>query len=226
MTLQLYPMTLELALALTGGLSDPFKMPCKAYALPTEACQKGWELRHSAGDLICKLCYAAGHHYRTGRVNAKMQERLLSLKNEQWVEAMVFLISKIESKDVFRWHDSGDIQGVWHLDKIVRVADGCPRVRFWLPTIEYNMVEQYLIGGGTIPTNLQVRLSAEEIDKPEPVRRVAKNLNAYSNVKNKMGISWVTRNIDNVTCEATTTRNQCEHCRDCWNVKEVVYYLH
>ena len=130
----------------------------------------------AAGDLICKLCYAAGHHYRTGRVNAKMQERLLSLKNEQWVDAMIFLISKIESKDVFRWHDSGDIQGVWHLDKIVRVADDCPRVRFWLPTIEYNMVEQYLIEGGTIPANLQIRLSAEEIDKPEPVRRVAKNL--------------------------------------------------
>ena len=88
------------------------------------------------------------------------------------------------------------------------------------------MVEQYLIEGGTIPINLQIRLSAEEIDKPEPVRRVAKNLNAYSNVINKMGISWVSRNIDNVTCEATTTRNQCEHCRDCWNVKEVVYYLH
>ena len=93
MTLQLYPMTLELALALTGGLSDPFKMPCKAYALPTEACKKGWELRHSAGDFICKLCYAAGHHYRTGRVNAKMQERLLSLKNEQWVEACLLYTS-------------------------------------------------------------------------------------------------------------------------------------
>ena len=226
MTLQLYPMTLQLALALTGGLSEPAKMPCKAYALPTEACKKGWELRHSAGDLICKLCYAAGHHYRTGRVNAKMQERLLSLKNEQWVEAMVFLISKIESKDVFRWHDSGDLQGVWHLDNIVRVANGCPRVRFWLPTIEYDMVEQYLIEGGTIPANLQIRLSAEEIDKPAPVRLVAKNLNGYARVKNKMGISWVTRNIDNVTCAATTTRHKCEHCRDCWNVKEVVYYLH
>ena len=219
-------MTLELALALTGGLSEPEKMPCKAYALPTEACKKGWELRHSAGDLICKLCYAAGHHYRTGRVNAKMQERLLSLKNEQWVEAMIFLVSKIESKDVFRWHDSGDIQGVWHLDNIVRIADACPKVRFWLPTIEYDMVEQYLIGGGTISSNLQIRLSAEKIDDPSVVRRVAKNLNAYPRVKNKMGISWVTRNKDLATCEATTTRHKCEHCRDCWNVKEVVYYLH
>jgi hypothetical protein len=82
------------------------------------------------------------------------------------------------------------------------------------------------IFGGTIPTNLQIRLSAEEIDKPDQVRRVAKNLNAYSNVKNKMGISWVTRNIDKATCEATITRHKCEHCRDCWNVKEVVYYLH
>ena len=226
MTLQLYPMTLELALALTGGLSNPSKMPCRAYALPTEACQKGWKLRHSEGDWICKLCYAAGHHYTTGIVNSKMQERLLSLRNPQWVEAMVFLISKIESKDVFRWHDSGEIQGVWHLDNIVKVANDCPKVRFWLPTIEYDMVKQYLIKGGTIPVNLKIRLSAEEIDKPDQVRRVAKNLNAYSNVKNKMGISWVTRNIDNVTCEATTTWNQCEHCRDCWNVKEVVFYLH
>jgi len=228
-----FEMNLEMALALTGGLSNPDKMPCKAYALPTEACKKGWKLRNSEGDsvmaaldYICKKCYAKGHHFTTGIVNVKMVERLLSLKNPQWEEAMAFLLNFIESKDVFRWHDSGDLQGVWHLRKIVSVAEMTPSVSHWLPTIEYDMVEDYLNDGGVIPKNLHIMLSAEVIDKPEEVRRIAKRLNKNPLVKNKMGISWVTRNEELATCEATTIRKRCEHCRFCWNVMETVYYLH
>ena len=220
-----FQMTLELALALTGDLSDPAKMPCKAYALPTEACQKGWKLRQIAGS-ICSRCYACKGNYGIANVVSKMQERLCSLRNPQWAEAMAFIINKIESKDVFRWHDSGDLQGVWHLANIAKVAVLSPNVRFWLPTIEYDMVEDYLKGGGVIPKNLHIMLSAEYIDEPEPVRRVAKKLNMYSGVKNAMGMSWVTRDRKMASCPATTIRHKCLDCRECWSSMEVVYYIH
>ena len=134
--------------------------------------------------------------------------------------------NKIESKDVFRWHDSGDLQGVWHLANIAKVAVLSPKVRFWLPTIEYDIVEDYLKGGGVIPKNLHIMLSAEYIDEPHAVRRVAKKLNMYSGVKNAMGVSWVTRDRKIASCPATTIRHKCLDCRECWSSMEVVYHIH
>jgi hypothetical protein len=73
-------------------------------------------------------------------------------------------------KKHFRWHDSGDLQSLEHLRKIVAVARRLPGVKFWLPTREYQTVEAYRRGYGVMPANLVVRYSAIRIDGPAPLR--------------------------------------------------------
>ena len=45
-----------------------------------------------------------------------------SIKNPGWVSAMVHLINSKKSK-YFRWHDSGDVQDLDHLNKIFKVCE-------------------------------------------------------------------------------------------------------
>src|SRR5207245_3738499 len=69
----------------------------------------------------------------------------------------------------FRWHDSGDLQNLDHLGKIIQVCKNLPRIKFWLPTREYQTVEAYRRLGGRIPSNLCIRLSAHLIDGKLPL---------------------------------------------------------
>ena len=48
---------------------------------------------------------------------------------------MVVLL-KAENNPFFRWHDSGDIQDVKHLEDIVEVTRQTPEIMHWLPTLE------------------------------------------------------------------------------------------
>jgi hypothetical protein len=57
----------------------------------------------------------------------------------------------INKDKYFRWHDSGDIQGLEHFAKIVEVARATPNTLHWLPTREAQTVASYT---GTLPDNL------------------------------------------------------------------------
>ena len=74
------------------------------------------------------------------------------------------MIKGINNAEVFRWHDSGDIQSVEHLRNIVLVAEGTPNTKHWIPTREYKFVRDYLKQSGEFPDNLCVRVSTHMID--------------------------------------------------------------
>ena len=102
---------------ITGGLSDPGKMPEGSYNLPAAECQTGAKLR-LIPDTPCYKCYAfKGNYKRFPAVQKALYRRLASLTHPQWVEGMTTLVKKIKH---FRWHDSGDIQSVDHLKKILK----------------------------------------------------------------------------------------------------------
>jgi hypothetical protein len=46
-----------------------------------------------------------------------------------WVDAMAQAINQTEASGYFRWFDSGDLQGAWHLAKIVEVVNKTPNTR-------------------------------------------------------------------------------------------------
>lgn len=210
-------MTEEKAVAICGGFSWPSKMPCPAYSIPAKFCKVGSKLRKILNS-TCRICYAFRNNFNYPVVQNAMLRRFKSLKNKRWVEAMVYLI-KCEGNAFFRWHDSGDIQSVDHLDKICQVATLCPSVSFWLPTREYGIIREYKERGGVIPDNLTIRLSAYMVDGELPLM-VAEKLGAV--------VSGVTRNKNTANCPAPNQGHKCLDCRKCWdkNEKAVIYASH
>lgn len=210
-------LTVKQAWEIVGGLSTPSKMPGYAYGLPATECKLGRLLRYVPGS-VCYGCYAMKGRYIFNEVVRAQQRRLESLRHPLWVDAMALLINRLCRKEpYFRWHDSGDLQGVWHLKKIVEVCRRTPQVSHWLPTREYSIVGAFLEEGNEIPSNLCIRLSAHMVDGPPPA-----------------GLKLPTSTVSSPSrrrpyaCPARTQGNQCGTCRACWDpsVPNVDYELH
>ena len=128
--------------ALVGGLSRPSKMPGYGYSLPAEECQTGSKLRVLPGT-PCSGCYARKGRYVFPKVQAALYRRFRAIDHPLWVDAMVRLINHYSRKvGYFRWHDSGDIQSLAHLEAIARICALTPSVKHWLPTQERHYVLQ------------------------------------------------------------------------------------
>ena len=207
-------MTIKLAEDAVGSLSKPSKMPGFGYSTPAEDCITGSKLANVVNS-ICSFCYARKGRYVFRNVKQAMKKRLKALERLDWVEKMVFMINKREKSGFFRWHDSGDIQGVWHLEKIAEVARRLPHIKFWLPTREYRVVREWM-QFGTKPDNLTIRLSAYMMDGKPPV--VAKTLGLPTS-----GVS-----NDSFSCPAPSQGNECKDCRACWDndVENINYKKH
>lgn len=116
---------------------------------------------------ICSICYALKGRYNFSNVQDAQETRYQSLFNSEWSKYMALLIDKKEKSGYFRWHDAGDLQGEWHLDKIARVAIKLPHIKFWLPTREYKIVADWM-KTHSLPDNLIIRLSAMMRDGKPP----------------------------------------------------------
>lgn len=213
--------TKKQASELTGGMTQTSKMPCKSYSLPTENCITGAKLAKDKSS-ICGNCYANKGFYKmyAKTIKPAQNKRLESIDHPDWVSAMVTLIGKDQ---YFRWHDSGDLQSVNHLRKIVEVAEALPNSLFWLPTREYGIVKQYICQYGALPLNLIVRLSAFYADKPVVI---PKSLQGYANIL-ASNVHDKAEPVGEV-CNAPKQGGECRECRACWNsaVKTVTYGLH
>ena len=209
-------MNITTALEIVGGLSSPSKMPCHGYSIPAQKCMTGSKLRNVKGS-VCNLCYALKGRYAFQNVKTALYRRFESLTNPQWIEAMIYLITNKEKSGFFRWHDSGDIQNLTHLDNIVTVCKATPNVTHWLPTREYKLVSDYINQGNTIPPNLIIRLSAYMLEGKPPTE-IANRLGVFTS-----GVSKTSFN-----CPAPKQGNVCGDCRACWNknVSNVSYKQH
>ena len=191
---------------ITGGLSAPSKMPGPAYNLPATACITGAKLVKVPGS-VCAGCYALKGRYRFTNVQQALRRRLESLDKPYWIHAMVVLIDKAP---YFRWHDSGDLQGAWHLKNIFEVCKRTPDTMHWLPTRETGMLK--LMDPDIVPPNLIIRLSGHMI-----------------NGKNSTFWPWTsTVSTEGKTCPAQDQGNQCRACRACWDrtISNVTYPKH
>ena len=118
--------------------------------------------------------------------------RLAAIQSPQWVEAMAHLINS-KKPDVFRWHDSGDVQDLDHLKKIYSVCRLTPGKRHWLPTREA-WIKAHLEDK---PNNLVIRFSAPMVDQAAPE-------------------SWPNSSevvTSGASCPAAQQDNECRDCR-------------
>lgn len=206
-------MTIDQLSELVGGLSRPSKMPCHGYSIPARTCITGSKLREVAGS-VCEGCYAMKGRYGFANVQTAMDRRLKAIRHPLWVDHMVELIDRSEKSGYFRWHDSGDLQGEWHLVKIIQIAERLLHIKFWLPTREYQIVRNVFDLGWKIPENLTIRLSAHMVDGPMPVKLALAVGAAASGVVS-----------EGQSCPSEYQDNKCLNCRACWDkTKTTVTY--
>ena len=195
------------ALKIIGGsLSKPSKMPGWSIGLPAKECKTGGKLQKVPGS-VCFDCYALKGCYVFKVVQAAQYKRLAAITNPLWVGAMALLI-KSKKSDVFRWHDSGDIQDEAHLLKIFAVCKLTPKIKHWMPTREA-WVKSFM---PMCPDNLVIRFSAPMIDQ-------------------EAGKSWANTSTvvtAGATCPAPSQDNECKDCRNCWDksIKNISYGKH
>ena len=200
-------MKTEKALFIIGGsLSKPSKMPGWSIGLPAKECKTGHKLRDVKGS-VCYDCYALKGCYVFKVVQQAQYRRLKAIRDPQWVEAMAHLINSKRPR-VFRWHDSGDVQDLEHLQKIYEVCRLTPSKRHWMPTREA-WIKQHLQDK---PDNLVIRLSSPMVDQG-PVT------------------SWPNTSTvvtSGASCPAPKQNNECGSCRQCWdsNIKNISYGKH
>ena len=193
------------AWTLVGGLSKPSKMPGWAIGIPAAECKTGNKLKLIPNS-VCSGCYAEKGCYVFAVVQAAQYKRLKAIAHPQWVEAMATLINS-KKPDVFRWHDSGDVQDEAHLNKIFEVCRLTPSKRHWMPTREA-WIKDHMEAA---PANLVVRFSSPMIDGP---------VKSWANTST---VSTKSR-----TCPAPDNNNECGSCRACWDplVKNIEYGKH
>jgi len=192
---------------IVGGLSAPGKMPCPSINLPAPACITGSIMALVEGT-TCYGCYALKGRYLFKNTKIAMARRLEALKDSRWVRAMVVLM---KNRKYFRWHDSGDLQGAWHLARILEVCKQTPDTQHWLPTREARLLA--LMDPDVVPKNLLIRLSATKVNGAAP--------------SSWPWTSTVTDGKDK-TCPAPDQGGKCQSCRQCWDrsVKNVQYAKH
>ena len=182
---------------LVGGLSKPGKMPGWSIGIPAKECKTGSKLRAVKGS-VCEDCYALKGCYVFKVVQDAQYRRLKAIKDPAWVIAMAHLINS-KKPNVFRWHDSGDVQDLDHLNKIYEVCRLTPSRRHWMPTREA-WIKDHL---ERCPKNLIIRLSMTMIDQA-----AAGSWPHTSTVTTKPGAR---------TCPAPDQGGQCGSCRQCWS---------
>ena len=194
------------AWTLVGGLSKPSKMPGWSIGIPAKECKTGKKLRQIKNS-VCEGCYALKGCYVFKVVQEAQYKRLEAINHPDWVLAMATLINS-KKPDVFRWHDSGDVQDLDHLNKIFEVCRLTPSKRHWMPTREA-WIKDHM---HKAPANLVVRFSSPMVDQG-PVKSWA----------NTSTVSTKSR-----SCPAPDNNNECGDCRACWDplVKNIEYGKH
>jgi len=217
--------TIKKADLVTGGFSKPSKMPGYSYSIPASKCKTGEKLKRVEGS-VCFGCCAADdwdwnkqtgryNNYAWSNVKNAMQRRFDALLNPMWVPAMTATILKRKCEH-FRWHDSGDIQSVEHLENIAKVCRATPDTKHWIPTREYNIVRRWR-NSYDQPDNLCIRASAHMIGSLTPKDMSPSSIVVKGDMPDGVFI-----------CEAYKRDAKCGDCRACWSnaVDTIAYPYH
>lgn len=212
-----------------GPLGSPGKMPCATFGQDAFVCQRGSELAQVEGS-VCHECYARTNFYRYWRPAIQnRQNHQANIYHDRWVDAMVVLVlHACRETPYFRWFDSGDLDSVEQLRRIVEVCERTPRVKHWLATREITYVKAYLSWSvpepwnkraeEAWPSNLVIRISADMIGEKAPDGPWWKST-----------VHWdVGQPVEGFECEAYSRDMKCGPCRACWspNAENISYPEH
>ena len=214
------------------------KMNTISYSISAFDCITGTILR-DIPNTVCSKCYALkGNYLRYAKnIRPAQNRRLKSISNPNWVNAMIYIMNHqkaVVNSGLFRWHDSGDLQSMEHLQKIVDIATATPNIKHWLPTKESNLIQNFK---GVIPANLIIRLSGSFIDGKAP--KYKNTSTVVSNKDQATCKSFLTdknfkmhsqKQVDNYTTKEKQSFDfgHCGNCTKCWDssIKNISYLNH
>lgn len=212
------------AMDIIGGLSQPSKMPWYSYSLSAYDCKTGSKLREVEGS-TCSKCYACKGNYCFPNVRIAHARRLKAIDDPRFEDAFVLVLTKLYQRgrgkymrdgvevkeNRFRWHDSGDIQTLEHLETINRIAQRTPFLDHWIPTREFGIVRKFFEKHGNFAHNLVVRMSATMIGEE---------------LKSSLPLPMSTVGMPEAPtqCVAYEQQGKCLDCRQCWNFDTNVNY--
>jgi hypothetical protein len=214
-------LTYDQAVKIAGQLSYPSKMPCPSWGIDPKHCKTGAKLRKKK-NTTCSICYACRGHYCYPKVRLRQQERLEGIAFQYWVDAMIVIIARAACSH-FRWLDSGDLQGMDHLLKVILIAVRMPEVQFWLPTQEHKLIADCK---QIIPDNLTIRLTNVVIDPIYPIKTNLPVAEVHTGSKEEWDKLLLTSSNDAHYCPADGTgEKKCGTCRACWDkrVTKIIY---
>jgi hypothetical protein len=198
-------------------LSHPSKIPVPTFDLDTE--RTGCADRCQYG--INQVCYVLNNPNENYPSRKEILKRNWELINsDQFVSILTKQIRQTRIND-FRFWSSGDFYNLESIEKIIKVCENLPRVRFWIPTSRDDLLTEFL-KENKIPSNVTIRLSAPIPDTPIP--QFMKDFFKIHGVV----FSETTTDPDAVNCHASLDGTGCQDCDQCWNPEHEItkYYIH
>lgn len=189
-----------------GGFIPSLDLP------PVVTCRKGAP--------CIKNCYARHGAFLYPSKIASMQNNLDAYKND----ASSFfndIVSFLNNRDIafrfWRWFGAGDIVDDAFFSGCVDVANRCKDTRFLMFTKKFEIVNNFIKNGGTIPSNLRVVFSGW--DKDFKIDNPYKLPCAYVELKDK-------NKCANIPEFAIPCEGSCATCKACWTLQntQCVYF--
>lgn len=106
-----------------------------------------------------KKCYAAKLERLRSNVKSAYAHNLETLRNDPaayWLQVKAAAVTT----RFFRYHVSGDIPNPEYFREMIRTAEELPATNFLAFTKQFNIVNEYINNGGTIPENLKIIFSS------------------------------------------------------------------
>lgn len=171
----------------------------------------------------CKhLCYATRGNFTFPNVQKSHKDNLayfIAHPND-FFNDIIKELNGLVSYRYFRWHSSGDIVNKDYLLGMIRVAKKCKSVKFLCFTKKFELINDYLSEGNTIPSNLHIVFSAWDKDfKVENPYNLPMTFVDFKNPKNNPNIPEL----------AIPCVGKCYECQACWSLKKgqsVVFHQH
>ncbi len=169
--------------------------------------------------LKSRLCYALNNPRIMVYNMKKLQnnEKLLNSKSFVSVIKKEILLSNFRKIRLFSY---GDIYKIDHLEKIIELSKQLPQIKFWLSTLNDNILFQHYKDRINDLPNLNILLSnvIPNSDYPKFLIDWCNNHNiCMSKTTNKKSLS---------NCHASMDKSNCGLCENCFNGMNIIYYLH
>ena len=158
------------------------------------------------------LCYARKGRFRFPNVKNKAETNLQIWQESPSLFEAEICIAAYHTR-FFRWHSSGDIPDERYFEMMVKVANMLSTTKFLCFTKKYELVNQYLSSGTSIPDNLTIVFSAWGDFVPHNPFHLPVAYVQFSN----------SQNDPRIPPDAKPCQNYCGECVmsgcSCWDLK-------